>query len=457
MIHGGKRPALLLFLGDILVFVLSLWLTLVIRYGRIFDTSAFAAHIGPFSILFAIWALVFYMSGLYGKRVLLFKSSLPDAIIKTQSFNIVLAALFFFFLPGIGLAPKTNLVIYLVISLLLIFVWRLAIFPKLSIPRTRYPAVLLAEGEEAKELEDEVNGNERYHLSFPVVCSPEDALKDPGAFAARIRESGATIVIADMTDGRVHELMPKLYELSSFHAPAQFVSFEDAYEEVFDRIPLSQLSTNWFIENVPQSDPVLYVLLKRIIDIAGGVAMGLVTIIAAPFVWIAQGFEGPGPLLIDQDRIGKDGTRIHVYKFRSMRVNKSASSEWITEEKNDNPVTKVGNILRRTSLDEFPQFVNILRGELSLIGPRNDIEGLGKRLAEEIPYYNLRYRITPGITGWAQINQQYEQGNISPQSIEETKMRLAYDFYYLKHRSLGLDVVIALKTVKRMFFRVSSW
>ena len=101
--------------------------------------------------------------------------------------------------------------------------------------------------------------------------------------------------------------------------------------------------------------------------------------------------------------------------------------------------------------------MNILKGELSLIGPRNDILGLGKRLAEALPYYEARYMVKPGITGWAQINQQYEQGNVSPQSIEETKVRLAYDFYYLKHRSLGLDIIIALRTIKRMFFRVSSW
>ena len=109
-----------------------------------------------------------------------------------------------------------------------------------------------------------------------------------------------------------------------------------------------------------------------------------------------------------------------------------------------------------TSLDEFPQFVNIFKGELSLVGPRNDILGLGLRLAEALPYYNARYRVLPGITGWAQINQQYEQGNVSPQSIEETKVRLAYDFYYLKHRSLTLDIVIAIKTLKKMFFRVST-
>jgi lipopolysaccharide/colanic/teichoic acid biosynthesis glycosyltransferase len=138
-----------------------------------------------------------------------------------------------------------------------------------------------------------------------------------------------------------------------------------------------------------------------------------------------------------------------------MQKNISASKEWTHE--GENRITKVGAFLRRTSLDEFPQFVNIIRGEISLVGPRNDILGLGERLAEALPFYKKRYMVVPGITGWAQINQQYEQGNVSPQSIEETKVRLAYDFYYLKHRSLGLDIIIAIKTIKRMFFRVSSW
>jgi lipopolysaccharide/colanic/teichoic acid biosynthesis glycosyltransferase len=182
--------------------------------------------------------------------------------------------------------------------------------------------------------------------------------------------------------------------------------------------------------------------------------MGIITILLVPFLWIAMRLEGSGPLLIGQDRIGLNGAHVRAYKFRSMRF--SDAGVWIKEGK-ENYVTKVGAFLRQTSLDEFPQFINILRGELSLIGPRNDIRALGDRLAEAVPYYNIRYVVKPGITGWAQINQQYEQGNISPQSVEETKTRLAYDFYYIKNRSLALDIVIALKTVKRMLFRVSSW
>jgi lipopolysaccharide/colanic/teichoic acid biosynthesis glycosyltransferase len=453
MIHGARRAALLLFLGDILTFIVSLWLTLVIRYGRPFDLHTFADHIGPFSFLFVLWALIFYMSGLYGKRLLLFKSSLPDAIVKTQVFNIVLAALFFFLLPGVGLAPKTNLVIYLVVSLVLIFVWRLGIYPRISLPRTRYPAVLIAAGEEADELVKEVNENARYHLIFPVVVSPKEATEHPEELANQIREAQATIVITDKTNADIDSLIPTLYDLASFTGPAQFISFDDVYEEVFDRIPLSQVRPAWFLENVPRTDPIFYAMAKRVIDLVGGLIMGVITIVGAPFVWIAQGFEGPGPLFIEQDRLGSGDTHIRTFKFRTMQH--SDEGKWNGESANK--VTKVGSILRRTSLDEFPQFINVLRGELSLIGPRNDMAALGARLSEALPYYNLRYLVTPGITGWAQINQQYEQGNISPQSIEETKMRLAYDFYYLKHRSLGLDIVIALKTVKRMFFRVSSW
>jgi lipopolysaccharide/colanic/teichoic acid biosynthesis glycosyltransferase len=141
-----------------------------------------------------------------------------------------------------------------------------------------------------------------------------------------------------------------------------------------------------------------------------------------------------------------------VYKFRSMKF--SDEGKWKGE--GENYVTRVGAFLRTTSLDEFPQCVNILSGEVSLIGPRNDLAALAMRLGDAIPYYSIRYIVKPGITGWAQINQQYEPGNISPQSIEETKTRLAYDFYYIKNRSFALDIVIALKTVKRMVFRVSS-
>ncbi len=458
MVSGSRRASLLLFIGDFIAFALSLWVTLFLRYGEVPAESLFFIHFWPFLPLFASWLLIFYMSGLYGKRIILFKSRLPNAIFKTQLFNIGIAALFFFMVPSIGITPKIVLMIYLVVSLGAIFLWRLFIFPKITSYGTRERAALIAAGSEADELRDEVNSNNRYHLEFKVVETPEGFLKTtPEEFATRLRKEKITTIVIDTEHDALRSVLPQIYELSLVKRKYQLAEFYLVYEEVFDRVPLSLLRYEWFLKNVSHPTFGLYAVLKRAVDVAGAIAMGGITAIAVPFVWIAMRLEGKGPLFIAQERIGLRGVPVRAYKFRSMTQNKAASGEWTTEEAHENKVTKVGAFLRITSLDEFPQFVNVLRGEISLIGPRNDIEGLGRRLAEAIPYYNVRYVVKPGITGWAQINQQYEQGKISPQSIEETKMRLAYDFYYIKNRSFVLDMEIALKTLKRMLFRVSSW
>ncbi len=452
----GRKAILLLFFGDLAVFAASLWVTLLVRYGQLPDQATLSGHIGPFSILFGVWLLIFYMAGLYGKRIVLFKSRLWGAILRVQLLNIILAALFFFFVPGIGIAPKTNLVLYLFISLAAIFAWRLWLFPRVTRPVARACAALIGGGPEARELIDEVNANPRYHLSFPVTAEPHELLADFDSFARKLVESHVSMLVVDTANDDLRPLLARIYELALVTHDYQFLDFYEVYEEVFDRVPLSLLQYEWFLQNAAGNASGFYAAGKRVMDLICGLLMGLITVILIPFIWLANKLEAPGPLFIAQDRIGLHGTPMKSYKFRSMRFNDAGSSQWVGEH-GDNPITKVGSFLRITSLDEFPQFLNILRDELSLIGPRNDIAGLAERLADAIPYYNVRYVVKPGITGWAQINQQYAPGNISPQSIEETKTRLAYDFYYVKNRTLLLDIVIALRTVKRMLFRVSSW
>jgi lipopolysaccharide/colanic/teichoic acid biosynthesis glycosyltransferase len=452
MITFGRRSSALLFVGDIAALALALYVTLAVRYLALPSAAALAPYWAPFSFLFALWLVVFYGAGLYGKQFLLFPSRLPDALVKTQVANILFAAVFFFLVPAFGITPKTILALYLVVSLGFVLLWRLALYPKLSAHPRRERVVLVAEGAEADELFTEVNGNPRYGIEFCARPSGA-ALADRDAFLASLHDTGAATIVADTESAAAERIMPLIYDLTRVQHAYQFASFEDMYEEVFDRIPLSQLGHVWFLEHVAAADSLFYALAKRTIDLAGGIVMGIVTFVAVPFIWFANLFEGGGPLFIRQERFGQYGSLIRAYKFRSMKENDAGA--WAGESKNT--VTSVGAFLRKTSLDEFPQFLNILRGELSLIGPRNDIRALGERLASALPYYEARYLVTPGITGWAQINQRYEPGNASPQSVEETKVRLAYDFYYLKHRSFGLDIVIALKTVKRMLFRVSTW
>jgi lipopolysaccharide/colanic/teichoic acid biosynthesis glycosyltransferase len=452
MSFGGKKATLLLFIGDIVVFIFSLWLTLLVRYFALPGRAIFLAHAYSFFPLFAIWVLIFYMAGLYGKRVVLFKSELWGAILRIQLLNIVIAALFFFFVPGIGIAPKTNLILYLFISLGGIFLWRLIVFPLLTVPTIRYRAALIGEGSEVEELMNEVNANKRYQVQFILHMTPQQLATDFAAYAAELSRNNIAMLVVDAENDALRPLLSELYTLAFVSPSYQFVNFYEMYEETFDRVPLSLLQYDWFLKNVSDVRSNFYSLGKRILDIIGGLIMGLITIIAIPFVFIALRVEGPGPLFITQDRIGRSGSHIKVFKFRSMKF--SDEGKWKGES--ENYVTRVGSFLRTTSLDEFPQFINVLSGEVSLIGPRNDLAALAARLGDAIPYYSIRYIVKPGITGWAQINQQYEQGNISPQSIDETKTRLAYDFYYIKNRSFALDIVIALKTIKRMVFRVSS-
>ncbi len=159
MTFSGKKEAFFLFFGDLLVFLASLWLTLFFRYQEIPGKEEFVNHLKPFSILFAVWFLVFFIAGLYEKHTLIFQSKLPNTLLHTQLANIVIAITFFYFIPFFGITPKTNLFIYLAISFILILFWRVK-GQKFFYTSKRQNAMLVGHGEEMKELKEEVNNNE---------------------------------------------------------------------------------------------------------------------------------------------------------------------------------------------------------------------------------------------------------------------------------------------------------
>lgn len=449
------RELLILVTGDVILFILSLWLTLTLRYFGIPEAELLSAHFGPFLILTGVWLFIFYIAGLYDKHTVFLKSLLFSRILNTQVVNMLLAALLFFIIP-FGIAPKTNLVIYLIISSILISVWRLYLFNYFS-PKHRHKAILIADGEEAVELVDEINNNDRYNYSFVRIIDGDTAKHTPDfeqKLISLIEREDIQIIVANPHNPHIEEFLPKLFDLAFVRFEFTFLDFYRVYEDTFDRVPLSALSYEWFLAHVSHSKSLVYDAAKRAIDIVGSLVLGALFIVVLPFIWLAMRYEGRGDLFITQDRIGQYNRPIKVHKLRTMTKNFQASSTWTTEDqKLDNVVTKVGAILRKTSLDEFPQIWNILKGEMSLIGPRNDIVGLGERLAKEIPYYTIRNFVKPGISGWAQTHQYYMGDNISPQSLDETKMRLAYDLYYVKNRSLMLDIEIAMRTLKTLLSR----
>ncbi len=449
------RELLLLITGDLIVFFTSLYLTLLVRYLELPTQATVAVHFWPFFILSCLWLFVFYIGGLYDKHTVVLKSLLVGRIINIQIVNIILAACLFFLIP-FGITPKTNLAIYLAISILLITMWRLSVFPRLT-SKTDRRAILIADGPEAIELVDEINNNDRYSYTFVRLIDGEVASKTPDFGAkllALIERERIGIIVADPQNRYLEQVLPSLFDQAFINHQFTFLDFYNVYEETFDRIPLSSLRYEWFLTHVSHTKNLGYSVAKRAIDIVLSLVLGAFLLLILPFIYLAMRLEGKGPIFITQDRIGQYGAPIKIYKLRTMTQNFSGSGTWTTEDaKLGNVVTKTGAVLRKLSVDELPQVWTILKGEMSLIGPRNDTAGLGERLAEVIPHYKIRYFVKPGVTGWAQTNQRYMSDNISPQSIDESKVRLAYDLYYVKNRSLTLDVAIALKTITTVLSR----
>jgi exopolysaccharide biosynthesis polyprenyl glycosylphosphotransferase len=172
-------------------------------------------------------------------------------------------------------------------------------------------------------------------------------------------------------------------------------------------------------------------------------------IVASPvmvLVALAVRFTSTGPVLFRQKRVGLNGKLFTLYKFRSMRADAEAGTGAVWAKRNDPRVTSIGGILRRTRLDELPQLFNVLRGDMSIVGPRPERPEFVSVLSEQIPFYRQRHAVKPGVTGWAQIN--YKYGD----TIEDTVMKLEYDLYYIKNLSPSLDAYIVFHTVKVMLF-----
>ena len=254
-------------------------------------------------------------------------------------------------------------------------------------------------------------------------------------------------VLVDFTDKLLRD--PKLtdkllqYKLEGL----QYYNYLEFYEIYESKLPISHLSPKWFLENTGFE---IYhnnfnLKAKRLLDLLFALLIG---IFAAPVIVLAAiivKLESKGPVFFIQERIGEGNKKFNIVKFRSMTTDAEKDGpQWAS--KNDNRVTKFGKIMRATRIDELPQLWNVLRGEMSFVGPRPEREFFIQQLEKEIPYYNLRHTVKPGLTGWAQVMYPYGA------SVEDAYRKLQYDLYYIKHHSIPFDVKVLLKTVTIVIF-----
>ncbi|OJI07725.1 hypothetical protein BK005_01775 [bacterium CG10_37_50] len=424
-----RKGNLILLFGDLFLFVVALWLALLVRNASTPDLATLSIHLSSFAIIFAIWILVFFIADLYGRQTSLFQRRLPQTIFNAQLVNSGLAVIFFYFLPYFGITPKTILFIDLFWSFVLIFVWRRFLVP--NILRGRRERIYFAcAGPEVEELKEEIKNNPQYN----AIIAETESVTD-------LSRSRVTLVIINPYDNETNSSLKDFYQL--IFKDVRFLSVDSLYEDIFERVPLSLIDERWFLQNITSRPKFVYDFLKRMIDFLIALPLALLSIFFYFLVFGLQFIFDRGPLFSIQRRVGEKNQTIRLFKFRTMD---KADDGGVWHEANKNKVTKLGVWLRKTRLDELPQLLNVLWGDISLVGPRPEFAEPVKKYSTEIPFYNVRHLVKPGLSGWAQVYQENHPHH--GLDFDETRTKLSYDLFYLKNRNLWLDIAIALKTVK---------
>lgn len=433
----NKLKMFLLFVGDIIVLYISLIFALLLRYGADFYSEFAGKHFLPFTIIFIPWLIIFYIAGLYDLRRLRNNLDFLKTLSLTLAINFMIAVLFFYLIAAFGITPKTNLFIFIGVFLAVEILWRHFFNQEISLALAPNKIFLVGNGKTIDTIYEAIRKNPQLDYEVTRRIDEDVAGSDPEALTKAVIQSKADIVIVPHRMKQDNKFAAALYKLLSGKIEVfDSIAF---YELLFKKIPLSDIDESWFLENIAKRDPI-YEFFKRALDVFFALVFLAVTVIFLPLIWIIIKIESPGPGIFTQTRVGKNGRLFWHYKFRSMKM--TDKNYWPT--RNDERITRFGKFLRRTHLDEIPQFVNVLKNDLSLVGPRPDLVDFFHILEKELPYYTIRTLVKPGLSGWAQVN------NIVTATLEENNDRLAYDLYYLKNRSLLLDFIIVLKTIKIM-------
>lgn len=429
-----------LFLGDILALYAALFATLILRYQERFYNQFIDQHFLPFTIIFVFWLIIFYIAGLYdlkrlgGSVVELFKLLGPALLI-----NSALAIFLFYILPALVITPKTNLLIFVVVFSVVETFWRRWFNRIITSGEALYKVLLVGNGNAAEEIYQFLSKNQQIGYEIKKWLKENDKEVGSSAELEQVAlDSKVNLVVIPVHLKKDEGLMKALYNLLEFGVEIQDIP--RFYEKVLEKLPLDELEESWFLENISTKNRP-YFLIKRVTDVILGLVLLIPALVLWPIISLGVRLSSEGPVLLKQLRVGKNQKTFTHYKFRSMRENQNHG--WLDEDKKR--ITPFGKMLRRAHLDELPQVWNLLRGDISLVGPRPDFLEFFKKLEQEIPYYKIRTIVKPGLTGWAQIKLPQTK------SLEATRERFAYDLYYLKNRSLALDLTIILKTAKEVF------
>jgi len=430
---------LLLFSGDLLFLHLALLITLYIRYpygNHLFD---FLHHWPDFSIVFVIWLVVFYALDLYNLNFQTFDRKFIRLTLNAVLISSIFSVIFFYIVDQPTITPKTNLAIFIGIYTVLFILWRLSYKSYIVKVIPQINLAIIGKDKNAKTLIDELSKNPAGVYRLAMILQDTNNID---SLTENVQAKNIQVIVVCDDFGESERMENALFRCLSFKV--DFINYPDFYELLTGKIPVEAIGQNWFLENLKAGQKNYYNAIKRGIDCV----LAVLIFIGTSPLWILIGIAikttSKGPVFFRQVRFGKNEKEYKIIKFRTMRIDNNDGSP---TEKNDLRITKLGTFLRRTRLDEIPQVLNVLSGDMSFIGPRPERPELIVELERHIPFYKTRLLIKPGLTGWDQISGSYH----SP-SLIDTMEKLQHDLFYLKHRSLSFDLSIALKTIATMLF-----
>lgn len=409
----------------IFFFYLGLFITIIFWYPSGLTAEQWRTHLMHFSILYIFWTCACIAYQLFDIEILRSISKLILRLFTTFAVLLIVAIVYFYVQPELLLTPRRFLLAHTFISGAGILLWYIFMY-KVNPYISRSMVFAFEPSYNDSSLEELV---QRYsYVGLTYGGSHQNIPINPS-------RNSVILVVVPPVHQLAEDAKRDLFLLRK--RGVNFLAYQDLHERLTRTVHLPSLTEAWFINFISYSSHRVFDTIKRIIDIIFG-SVGMIILAAfTPLIFIGVKLTSRGALFFSQQRVGLSGRSFLLYKFRTMD---SAAVNDIWTKPGDTRITTFGKFLRATRLDELPQSWNILKGDMSIVGPRPEQVHIVEQLRQDIPYYDERHIVKPGLTGWAQLH-------VYAASIEETKRKLQYDLYYIKHRSLLFDTEIILKTI----------
>lgn len=445
---------LILFLTDFLIALLALVIALIVWGKRDWLNVSWALLMNRIPSWFFLTPLVWMM--LLVETYDVRRSTRRDETLKgigiAAGISLALYLLVFFFSPKESDLPRVGVAVFITMAAILTTVWRFVYISIFTQPDFLRRVVVVGAGRAGSLLASIVG--DMKPRPFQLIGYIDDDPEKKGSLIEDLPILGNSLQMMDVIEKEQvtdlvfaisNDLRPEMLQalLQAEECGVEITTMPIVYEQLMGRVPIFMLQSDWvirsFVDQVHAND--IYELVKRILDILGGLIGTIGYLVTFPLVALVIVLDSGFPILYTQTRMGLNGREYKIVKFRTMWQNSEKDGKIRVTIENDDRITRFGKLLRKSHLDELPQFINVLNGEMSLIGPRAERSELVNQLQSKVPFYRARLLIKPGLTGWAQVNFGYAA------SIEDTAIKLEYDLYYIKHRNLLMDVVILFRTV----------